>query len=172
MIIGVLLGTGLRCEELSNLTFDDVSQIPYGKTVKDVITIRGKGDKKRTIPMDPVLAKHIREWKMRVKSGRVARRMLKGKKIGKSITPRRISDIVREYGYILGIEDLAPHDLRRTYGRIMYYANNRDIVLVKNLLGHKNTRTTEGYIGVDLNLDIDVFPVGGLQVVGRFIKKG
>lgn len=166
IVIGILLGAGLRREELEQLTFDALSQVPYENKMVDVLTVTGKGDKKRVIPIHPELARHIREWKAICKDGRIARRMYKGGKVGKSLTAPRIFAMVRQYGHIVGIEDLDPHDLRRSYGRIMYYENGKDILLVKSLLGHESVRTTQKYIGLDLNLQIDVFPVGGLQVAG------
>lgn len=165
IILAVLLGSGIRCEELEYLTFDNLHQIPYKGKMKDVIILKGKGDKKRTVPIHPELANKLREWKSITGGGRVARRLLKGGKIGESLSSPRIRKLVLQYGYLLGFEDLAPHDLRRTYGRIMYYKTN-NIVLVKELLGHADTKTTLKYIGVLDVLDIDVFPVGGLQVAG------
>jgi integrase len=165
IIMALLLGAGLRREELANLTFDALSQIPYKNKMKDIITLKGKGEKTRRIPIDAGLAKHLREWKSKTKGGRIARRMLKGGKVGTSLSAPRIHAMVRQYGYILGFEDLAPHDLRRTYGRLMYEATN-DVVMVQNLLGHADTKTTLKYIGYDLNLDIDFSPVRGLQIAG------
>jgi integrase/recombinase XerD len=166
IVLAVLLGAGLRREELEELTFDALSQVPYENRMVDILTIIGKGDKKRIIPISPLLASHLREWKAVTGGGRVARKMNKGGKVGKSLSAMGIFLLVRKYGLLVGIDDLDPHDCRRSYGRIMYYSNKRDIVLVKNLLGHENVRTTEKYIGLDLNLNIDVFPVGGLQVAG------
>lgn len=165
IIIAVLLGAGLRREELETLTFDALSQRPIRGKMKDILTVTGKGDKTRDIPIDPMLAKHLREWKSETKGGRVARRVYKGGKVGKSLDASRIFIMVRKYGQLLGFDDLAPHDLRRTYGRLMYEATN-NIVLVQQLLGHADTKTTLRYIGYDVELDVDFSPVGGLQVAG------
>lgn len=160
IVLAVLLGAGLRREELETLTFDSLSQIPYNDKMVDVLTVIGKGDKKRVIPISPLLATHLREWKAATTGGRIARKMNKGGKIGKSLSAKGIFDLVRKYGLFVGIENLDPHDCRRSYGRLMYYANSKDIMLVKNLLGHENVRTTQRYIGVDLNLEVESFPVG------------
>jgi site-specific recombinase XerC len=164
IVLAVLLGAGLRREELETLTFDTLSQIPYENKMVDVLTIRGKGDKKRVVPISPLLAKHLREWQSVTGGGRIARKVSKSGKVGTSLSAYGIFGIVRKYGHIAGIENLDPHDCRRSYGRIMYYSNNRDIMLVKNLLGHENVRTTQRYIGLDLSLDVTVFPV--MQVSG------
>jgi integrase len=165
IVLAILLGAGLRREELEELTFDSLSQIPHKGKMKDVLTIRGKGDKKRVIPISPLLASHLREWRTATGGGRIARKMSKGGKIGSSLSAFGIFTLVRKYGAILGIPDLDPHDCRRTYGRLMYEGTD-DIVLVQNLLGHASVKTTQKYIGYDLNLDVDVFPVGGLMVSG------
>jgi integrase len=166
IVIGLLLGAGLRCQELSSLTFDNISQIPYGKGFKDIITLRGKGNKKRDIPISPELAQYLKDWKATCKGGRVARRFYKGGKLGKSLDTSRIFRMVRKYGLLLGIEDLDPHDLRRSYGRLMYYAIGKDIMLIKELLGHNDIKVTQRYIGLKTTLAVDVYTVGGLQVAG------
>lgn len=158
IVLSVLLGAGLRREELEKLTFEALSQIPYNGTMKDVLTVTGKGDKKRVVPISQTLADKLRSWKRETKGGRIARRLSKAGKIGKSLSAYGIFTIVRKYGLLLGIDNLDPHDLRRTYGRLMYEATG-DIVLVQNLLGHSDPRTTLKYIGYTLNLDVDTFPI-------------
>lgn len=166
VVMSLLLGAGLRCEELAELTFDAFSQIPYSNQMRDIITLIGKGGKKRDIPIHSDLAKHIREWKSICKDGRVARRFYKGGKLGKSLDTSRIFRMVRKYGEMIGIENLDPHDLRRSYGRILYYSIGKDIVRVMGILGHEDVKTTQRYIGLKDVLEIDVLPIGGLQVAG------
>jgi site-specific recombinase XerC len=167
IVLAVLLGAGLRREELETLTFDALSQIPHRGAMKDVLTVIGKGDKKRVIPIPALLASHLREWKAATGGGRIARKVSKSGKIGDSLSAVGIFTIVRKYGALISIDDLDPHDLRRSYGRIMYEAT-KDIVLVKNLLGHSSVRTTQKYIGLHINLDIaeDVFPIREMKVSG------
>ena len=158
IVLAVLLGAGLRRDELAHLTFDDLRQIPTGDGMQDVITIIGKGDKKRTIPISSLLANNLREWKLITGGGRVARRIRKNGKMEASLSTDAIEDIVRKYGLIIGVDDLEPHDCRRSYGRILYHKTN-DIALVMNLLGHSSIKTTQIYIGVNIRLDITSFPV-------------
>lgn len=166
--LAVLLGAGVRCEELSTLTFDALSQIPLGSQMVDILTIRGKGDKKRVIRISSLLASHLRDWKRSTTGERVARRVYKGGALGDSLSVSGIFKLVRKYGQMIGIPDLDPHDCRRSYGRLLYQATG-DIVLVKDYLGHADTKTTLTYIGADLNLDVPehAFPVRAVvQVAG------
>jgi site-specific recombinase XerD len=163
-VMGILLGAGLRREELEELTFGALSQIPYHNKLVDVLTVIGKGDKKRVVPISPLLAAHIREWKSVCKATdgeRIARKMNKGGKVGKSLSAFGIFTIVRKYGSLVGISDLDPHDCRRSCGRLLYFAT-KDIVMVQQFLGHENVKTTQGYIGLNINLEIppEAFPVG------------
>ena len=162
IVLAVLLGAGLRREELENLTFDSLSQISN----KDVLSIRGKGDKVRTIQISSLLANHLREWKSTIGGGRVARSINKASTLGESLSAVGIFGIVRKYGTLIGIDDLDPHDCRRSYGRLIYEATH-DIVRVMTLLGHSDVKVTQRYIGLDIKLDLEenVFPVSGEYIM-------
>ncbi|RPI95514.1 MAG: site-specific integrase [Chloroflexi bacterium] len=166
IVLATLLGAGLRREEMETLTFDSLRQIPNQNTLLDVLVIHGKGDKKRVVRISSLLASHLREWKAITGGGRVARSLDKTGALGSSLSAVGIFSIVRKYGALLGIPNLDPHDLRRSYGRLMYEATG-DIILVMSLLGHSSVRTTQKYIGLDIRLDIDeaAFPVGDRDYV-------
>jgi integrase len=158
VILSVLLGAGLRREELETLEFDALSQIPHNGRMQDVLTIKGKGSKVRIVPISKTLSETLRAWQRKTGGGRVARKYNKGGKIGTSLSAYGIFCIVRKYGLLLDIDNLDPHDLRRTYGRILY-DNTGDIIRVKNILGHADTKTTLKYIGYDLELESDGAPI-------------
>jgi integrase len=158
VILSVLLGAGLRREELETLDFDALSQIPHSGRMQDVLTIKGKGSKVRIVPISRTTAATLRTWQRITGGGRVARKYNKGGKIGESLSAYGIFCIVRKYGLLLDIDNLDPHDLRRTYGRILY-DNTQDIIRVKNILGHADTKTTLKYIGYDLELESDGAPI-------------
>jgi len=147
VIIGLLVGAGLRREELERLTWDSLATIDAAPVLK----IRGKGDKARIVPLPAALMPHLRQWQAETGPGRIARSIHKTGKIGESLSAKGIFDIVRRYGMAaLEIPNLDPHDLRRTYGRLVYQ-QSKDIILVKDLLGHSNVKTTQTYIGLDLH---------------------
>ena len=74
IILATLLGAGLRRSEMAALTFDMLKRqpMPDGQ-MRAVLDITGKGDKKRVIPISPLLEKRLNEWKTEVGDGRVAR---------------------------------------------------------------------------------------------------
>lgn len=149
IVLAILVGAGLRRDELSKLTFTSISIIDN----QPVITLRGKGSKVRTVPITPVLHTHLIKWHNQVGDGRIARKVNKSGKVGTALSATAIFDIVRKYGNLIGIPDIDPHDLRRTFGRLAYYASSGDILRVMHLLGHADVKTTQRYIGLDLDLE-------------------
>lgn len=145
-ILAVLFGAGLRREELEKLTFDALRQIDG----KPVLTVRGKGDKVRTIPVDYALATTLQQWNLIAGGGRIARRMDRHGNLYDSMSAAGIFNLVRKYGELIGIDDLDPHDCRRTFGRLVYNQTH-DLLFVRDLLGHANAETTQHYIGLQIH---------------------
>jgi len=152
IVLGLLLGAGLRREELATLTFDALKQQPTkGGKVRDVLQVRGKGAKDRVIPISQKLGNHLREWRDIVGGGYVARSLGMKKELGASMSAVAIFQLVNKYGNRIGVPDLAPHDLRRTYAQLGFEAGVA-ITQVSKLLGHANVATTQRYLNLDLDL--------------------
>ena len=147
IVLALLFGAGLRREELAELTFDALSRVED----VDMLTLRGKGDKRRSVPIPANLAQHLHNWQAQVGNGYIARSVHKTGKVGASLSPMGIFAIVRKYGAMIGIADLDPHDCRRSAGRLMYQAT-KDVVKVQLILGHADTKTSLRYIGAQLDL--------------------
>jgi integrase len=152
IVMALLLGAGLRREELSNLTFDALKRLPNGSGYRDVLQVKGKGAKDRVIPISPLLSERLRTWQSMVGSGRIARSINKAGKLGHSLSAIAIFMIVREYGGMIGIHDLSAHDCRRTFGRLGWESTH-DLILIRDLLGHADAKTTQTYIGLNVKLD-------------------
>ncbi|MEP0806737.1 MAG: site-specific integrase [Chloroflexota bacterium] len=152
IVLGLLLGAGLRREELVNLTFDAVKQQPTKNgRMRTVLEVTGKGAKSRVIPIQDKLAARLAEWKEMVGGGYIARSLGVKKELGERMSAVAVFEIVRKYGYYLGI-DLAPHDLRRTYAQLGYEAGV-PITQISTLLGHANVATTQRYLNLALDLE-------------------
>jgi len=156
-VLALMLCTGIREGELCALDVGDLRQALGGELALHVRS--GKGDKAPLIPygdLDWCLA-IVDKWLQAagIKSGPVFRGLYKG---GRKLRPGRLS--VRAVEYIVGaypvmvrgeLAQVRPHDLRRTYARRQYKAG-LDLVAIQQNLGHKDIKTTLGYIG-NLNGD-------------------
>jgi len=162
--LGLLLGAGLRREELVNLTFDALMQQPTkGGKMRDVLEVTGKGAKGRVIPISSLLAERFQEWREVVGGGLVARSLGMKKELGKSMSGVAAFQIVRRYGKMIDAPELSPHDLRRTYAHLGYDAGV-PITQIKELLGHASVATTQKYLDLSLDLDntaSDFVPLSG-----------
>lgn len=153
IVLGLLLGAGLRREELATLTFSALKQQPQknGK-MRDVLEVIGKGAKSRVIPISEKLGDHLREWREIVGGGMVARSLGMKKELGESMSAVAIFHLVSKYGEEIGVPGLAPHDLRRTYAQLGYEAGI-PITQISTLLGHSSVTTTQRYLNLSLDLE-------------------
>jgi integrase len=65
---------------------------------------------------------------------------------GVSLTPKAIWHIVKAAAKRAHINNLAPHDLRRTCARLCHLAGG-ELEQIQFLLGHASVQTTEHYLG-------------------------
>lgn len=151
VILGLLLGAGLRRDELVNLKWEHVT----AQGDRTVLNITGKGNKKRVIPISDKLLALLGTWGDKIDpEGYIVRAINKGGKVSnfdKPMSGQAVLDIVDTYGQELGKESLRPHDLRRTYARIGY-DSGIDIGQVSKLLGHASIATTQRYLGLQIDL--------------------
>jgi len=155
MVLGLLVGAGLRREELVGLTFEDVLLQPLASKFRTVLNITGKGAKDRIVPINDKLAAALDAWKGVVDAGYVARSITKGGALGDSLSAIGVFHIVRQAGESIGKPELAPHDLRRTYAQLGYEAGV-PITQISKLLGHASVTTTQRYLNLDLNLETTI----------------
>lgn len=151
-VIALLLGTGIREAELCQLNVPDLQRRYGGEPSLQVR--RGKGAKERLIPYGDFIwaFKHVERW-LRVagiEDGAVFRGFYRNaKSLRKTrITGRAINYILDRYPIdVDGRQRVVhPHDLRRTYARLLYDAGV-DLLAIRDNLGHADTRTTLRYIG-------------------------
>lgn len=155
-VIAMLLCTGIREDELCSLDTQDLRQHLGGELALRVR--HGKGNKQRLVPygdMDWCLAV-VDKWLQRAgaahpaaASGPVFRGLHKGETMRRErLTPRSVQRILARYPIVVDGREVVvqPHDLRRTYARLMYDAG-LELVAIKDNLGHAGIETTLGYIG-------------------------
>lgn len=147
-ILSLMLGCGLRREELTTLTVEHLQQ-REGRWV--VLDLTGKHNRTRTIPMAAWVKALIDQWTQAagITSGLLFRAIRKGGHIqGNGMTPQAIWYVVEQYS---PVEGLAPHDLRRTFAKLADKAG-APLAQIQKTLGHASIQTTERYIGNDLDL--------------------
>lgn len=59
-----------------------------------------------------------------------------------------VANSVRNAGKLIGIDNLAPHSLRRTSATLMYH-NNVDMLTISQILNHESTQTTQIYLQIN-----------------------
>jgi integrase len=113
-VIGLLLGGGLRRSETVNLRLDQLQLRESHWVIVDMV---GKGGRLRTVPVPPWCKGLIDVWlhDTGVTEGKVFRRVRKnGTRQDAGVTTDVVWYTVKQYAKRIGIDHLAPHDLRRT----------------------------------------------------------
>lgn len=150
VLIGLLVQCGLRREEAAGLLIDQIKIRSGRKVIADLV---GKGRRVRTVPVPQALAECIDEWKKaaNIREGRLLRAVNKADRVeGDGMSATAIYQQVQKYARQLGLT-IAPHDLRRTFGKIAYEKDGR-LDQIQKTLGHSSIKTTEIYLGLTQDL--------------------
>ena len=78
------------------------------------------------------------------------------------MSPKVLWDVVRAAAGRAAIDQLAPHDLRRTCARLCHLAGG-ELDQIQFLLGHVSIQTTERYLGCKQKLRIAVNDRSGIE---------
>lgn len=160
-IITLLLNCGLRRAEIAGLNRTDVRD-------DNTLRVIGKGNKERIL--------YLNEACQRALAAYLPKRPLEGTKDKKALfyghTKDRISlqgihYIVKGYlKQVGGAEDFSTHKLRHTAATLMYQQGGVDLLVLKEMLGHKNLGTTEIYTHTSneqLRRAADANPLSGVK---------
>ena len=139
-IITLLLNCGLRRAEIAGLNRTDVRD-------DNTLRVIGKGNKERILYLNEACRKALKAY--------LPKRPIDGTKDKKALfyghTRDRISlqgihYIVKGYlKQVNGAEEFSTHKLRHTAATLMYQQGGVDLLVLKEMLGHKNLGTTEIY---------------------------
>lgn len=160
-LLAVLLGCGLRREEVAGLTVAHLQQREGRWVVVDLV---GKRNKTRSVPMPSWAKAAIDEWckAVGITSGFIFRPLRRGGHIQPgAMTAQAVFDVVCEYSGLLGLT-VRPHDLRRTFAKLAY-KGSAPIDQIQLSLGHSSMQTTERYLGVSQDLTSAPCDVLGLK---------
>lgn len=140
-ILTIFLNCGLRLSELCSLNYNDIKS-------DNTMTVKGKGNKERTIYLNEMCIDAIKEYmKVRPVDGVKDKNalFLSGRK--SRISPKSVQHVVEKYieKSGLGNRGFSTHKLRHTAATLMYQQGGVDVLLIKDILGHENLATTEIY---------------------------
>ncbi|MEO1695469.1 MAG: tyrosine-type recombinase/integrase, partial [Pseudomonadota bacterium] len=151
-VLLLLYGAGLRISEALSLT-----PATAPRAMRDVMVIRGKGNKERLVPALPVVIEAVDAYRQLCphEIGDDAP-LFRGVR-GGPLSPRIIQLLMERLRTQLGLPDTAtPHALRHSFATHLLSAG-ADLRQIQELLGHASLSTTQLYTEVDRDRLINVF---------------
>lgn len=146
----LLYGAGLRTAEALALLVGDVR--PEG-----ALTVRGKGDKARTVPLLPVVRAALVAWVRCHPAGGVKDGPLFIGQKGGALASGVVRKMLIAYRRGVGLpEHASPHALRHSFATHLL-AEGADLRSIQELLGHASLSTTQRYTAVDAAMLMDVW---------------
>lgn len=142
-IITLFLNCGLRLSELVGINLNNIRN--------NSLTVIGKGDKERGIPLNNACLQAIEAY-MKVRPAPVRdRNALFLSERRQRISKESVQKIVKKYITEAGLDPqrYSTHKLRHTAATLMYKYGNVDIRTLQELLGHESIATTEIYTHLD-----------------------
>lgn len=138
-IICFLKSTGCRISEVTQLNRSDVDLVNLE------CVVLGKGNKQRTVYMDPVTGMVLLDYLQQRTDDDPA--LFLGAR-HERLKPNGIRIMLKKLGKATGVEHVHPHKFRRT--EITELVNRgMPIEQVKTIAGHENIDTTMGYVKID-----------------------
>lgn len=118
------------------------TEVSWLDTANMTLTVWGKGDRSRTIPLTQKAWERI--------APAMAEAVLAGRTIIVNYSDRAARDALTRLGRKAGLSrSISSHDLRATFATAAYN-KTKDLRAVQELLGHGSAKTTELYTGVSM----------------------
>jgi integrase/recombinase XerC len=142
-VITMLLGMGLRLSELVEL---DVGNVNFEDSI---VKVTRKGRKERILPANDEVMMCLRRY-LKTRKDVTGQEPLFLSKRNQRIDSATVWHLVRKYLQQAQIEKdrLSPHTLRHTFATTLL-KQGENILTIKELLSHRNLRTTERYLHID-----------------------
>ncbi|MBD9526143.1 tyrosine recombinase XerC [Paracoccus sp. PAR01] len=141
-VLTLLYGCGLRISEALQLNGSDLP-------LREALTIRGKGQKERQVPVLPVARQAVAEYlRLCPYPAEPESPIFRGARGGR-LNPSVLGHAMRIMRQSLGLPPSAtPHALRHSFATHLLAAGG-DLRTIQELLGHASLSTTQVYTGVD-----------------------
>jgi integrase/recombinase XerC len=147
-ILELFYSSGLRLAELVNL---DIGMLDFSE---GTVTVTGKGNKTRIVPLGSHAANAMQAWLQRRASIKITDKDSNAVFVteqGRRITPRAVQYRVKSWAIKQVINtDMHPHLLRHSFATHVLQSS-QDLRAVQEMLGHANISTTQVYTHLDFH---------------------
>ncbi len=139
-IIQIILQTGIRVSELTNLELRDLKIYDRSGEIR---IVNAKGGKERTIPLNNIARRALKSY--------LGKRLMDSKSIAflskrnQKLTARAVQKVISNLGKKANIGEISPHILRHTFAINYLRSNPQCLVELSGLLGHESLDTTSIY---------------------------
>lgn len=144
-MLETLYGLGLRVSELVSLRISSIW------TEQGFVSVIGKGDKQRLVPLGGMARDAIRDY-LEVRgpaADRESSDILFLNRFGRALTRVAVFKMIKAYAMKAGIsKEISPHTLRHSFATHLI-ENGADLRAVQEMLGHESILTTEIYTHID-----------------------
>ena len=148
-LLEVLYGTGARISEAVGLAIDDLEDLHGTTSAGRSVLLRGKGGKKRRVPLGSYAANAVQAYLVRarpvlVEAGTGTPRLFlnsRGGPLSRQSAWTVLRDAAERAGLAAGI---SPHTLRHSFATHLM-EGGADVRVVQELLGHSSVTTTQIY---------------------------
>jgi len=152
-ILALLYGSGLRISEALGLKRGEAPAPGKG----DAITVTGKGNKQRMVPLLPQVSQAIADYIALCPYDLPADGPLFIGARGKALSPRIVQLVMERLRGALSLPDSAtPHALRHSFATHLL-GRGGDLRAIQELLGHASLSTTQIYTAVDTDRLLEVY---------------
>ena len=152
-VLALLYGSGLRISEALSLCRKDMPAPGTG----DVITVTGKGNKKRMVPLLPKVAQLVADYAALCPHDLADQGPLFVGVKGDVLSARVVQLAMARLRGALGLpESATPHALRHSFATHLL-ARGGDLRAIQELLGHASLSTTQIYTAVDAERLLEVY---------------
>lgn len=143
-MLELIYSSGLRLAELISLNLNDIDFNDR------ILTVTGKGNKTRSVPVGRHAIKAIKLWlKSRGSMVDETEQALFISSRGKRISPRSVQDRLKKWAIKQGLPNhVHPHMLRHSFASHLLESSG-DLRAVQELLGHADISTTQVYTHLD-----------------------
>jgi site-specific recombinase XerD len=143
-ILTLFLNCGIRLSELVGINLGNIRN--------NTLTVIGKGDKERMIPLNSACVEVIDNYRrVRPVNGVKDKNALFLSERKQRISKATVQHLVKKYIISAGLDPrrYSTHKLRHTAATLMYRYGHVDIRSLQELLGHESIATTEIYTHLD-----------------------